>query len=570
MNGQTDSLALLLVVIWPLLLVLAVAFAATRTVALRLVPWAALPALAVVAVLADCALGFPGVLLGSALVLDNTGRVFLMAGASLWLATGLLAIPRLKSDDTGRYAILLLLAMAGCFGTTLAHDALTFFSAATLASYALYGLLVCEPDASAQKAGRWLVVFLVAGDLVVFELLLLLAQAAGSVDFASMRQAFMISDTRALMLGLLIVGFGIKAGVVGFHFWLAPVLLSATPVVRPALVGFMLCAGLLGWLRLLPTPQTPWSAAGSIVQWLVWITLGYTVIAGLLQTRSRSILASAATALTGLWLGALGAALLHPQVWNGMNDAVHVAVLQSGFALAALLLFDRGAGGSVPAWLRHLCHVFMWLAVLLLASAPIVIAGLLAKIDAMAALQLFSLSAAMAFLAVRSLLRVVPAFHVSQHGRTSPDVVLRCGGSIVALLTAGGLILAAMLAAAYGMDMLSSVEIRRAAMMLSAAAVAAWLYDAWLVPCLPAFTRGGLLVAFNNWLALTINYARRLLDTRLPHWCDAGLAHTWQLRSGVDWRRMAERLESRLSRWSTVLVLLMMVGLIVAWWSGSR
>ena len=365
----TTSLALLLAVTWPLLLAVGLAFGATRSVALRLVPWAALPALATVAMLADTGLRLPGAMLGSALVLDGMGRVFLLLSAFLWLATGLLARPQLHDAGANRFAVLLLLAMTGAFGLALAADALLFFTAATLAGYALYGLLVHEANVSAQKAGRVLVVLLVVSDLLVFELLLMLGQAAGSVDFPSLRQAFVDSGNQGLMLGLLIVGFGIKTGVVGVHFWLAPVFVTSVTAVRPALISFIFSAGLLGWLRLLPLGDIHdihWTGAGAVLQWLAWVTLGYAVFVGLLQAHFRSVLAYAAIALSGFWVATLGSALLYPQAWNGMAESTHAAVLQSGFALAALLLLDWRTGGCAPAWLRRISTGVMWLATLLI------------------------------------------------------------------------------------------------------------------------------------------------------------------------------------------------------------
>ena len=278
MSTLTVSTLLLLVMIWPLLLAAAVAFGATRPVALRLVPWAALPALVAAVALADSGLRLPDTLLASALVLDSLGRVFLLLNAILWLAAGLLLRGRLRNDGAGRFAVLQLLAMTGSLGLALAGDALLFFTAATLAGYALYGLLVSDAYAGAQKAGRVLVVLLVVSDLLVFELLLLLGQAAGSVDFPSLRQALLNADNQGVLLVLLIAGFGIKAGIAGVHFWLAPVFLNAVTGVRPALIAFMFAAGLLGWLRLLPLGELHWSAAGSMLQWLAWVTLGYAAI----------------------------------------------------------------------------------------------------------------------------------------------------------------------------------------------------------------------------------------------------------------------------------------------------
>ena len=47
-------------------------------------------------------------------------------------------------------------------------------------------------------------------------------------------------------------------------------------------------------------------AAGGALQWLAWLTLGYALIVGLLQTQVLSILAYVAVALSAFWVALLG------------------------------------------------------------------------------------------------------------------------------------------------------------------------------------------------------------------------------------------------------------------------
>ncbi len=557
------SRMLLLVALWPLLLAGMMSFDTTRPLAMRLVPWAALPALISAIVFPGLGLRLPGVMLGGALVLDGTGQVFLLLSATLWLAAGLLARPQLQSAGANRFAVLLLLAMAGGFGLVLAADAMLFFTAGTLAGYALYGLLVHNGNLSTQTAGRVLVVLLVLSDLLVFELLLILGKVSGSVDFMSLRQALMNTGNRGLLLGLLIVGFGIKAGVVGVHFWLAPVFVNAGMAVRPALISFMLGAGLLGWLRLLPLGEIHWSDTGSVLQWLAWFTLGYAVLAGLSKVHPRAVLACTAIALTGLWVAMLGAALLHPQSWSGMVEAAHAAILQSGFALAALLLLDRHTAGTVPKRLAPLPHAVRWLAVLPLALVPVSVIGFFPQGDGFVAMQMFLATAAITFLVVRGLLLSPPSIQGPRTMRISPDVELQPTQTPPerALLAAWGLTGAGVLAATLNLLGRSSSDFWQPALMMLAASFAAWLSVKRPVPHLSDLpllmgTRRALDVAFSQgWL---------LADRRLPLWRDAGLAWVWRLWSRVDWRRIVGRIESTFSHWPAALVILVLLGLLTA------
>lgn len=571
MNEAFSSLVLLLVIIWPFVLAAGLSFNATRSVALRLTPWASLPALAVAGALADTSVRLPDVMLGSELALDSTGRIFLLVSAVLWLAVGLLARSQLRTADAIRFAVLLLLTMAGGFCTALAGDALLFFASSTLAGYGLYGLLVYGGDVPSQRAGRMLVILLVVSDLIVLELLLLLGQAAGTADFTSLRQALLNTDNRELMLGLLIIGFGIKLAVVGVHFWLAPVVMTAGVSIRPALISFMLTAGLLGWLRLLPLGDIHWTSEGIVLQWLVWVTLGYAVFVGLMQADFRSVMAYAAIALTGLWLAILGAVFQQPQSWHEIVDVLHAAVPQTGFALAALLLLDRNAGESNRAGLRYLYHAVMWLAALLLAAAPIGVTTALTGANSTAAAQMSWIASAISFLVVRSLVLNARTFQDSRDKKIIQYVVQQPvqASAFTILLVAAGLTVAATVAAVSNTVGLSTAEFQYSALMMSAAALAAWLSAARVVPRLPVLVSGDLPARISNRLAASLVHGWLLADTRLPLLRDAGMASLKRHWSNLDCGQVVERIESELVRWRTALTIFLLLGLLLVWWSGN-
>jgi len=563
MITTSAPLLVLLMLTWPLLLAMAVAFKASRGLALKMVPWAALPALLAAGVLADTGLVLPHAMLGGVLLLDGSGRLFLLLCAGLWLATGLLAHPQLHSAGAGRFAVLLLLALAGSQGLALAGDALLFFAAGTLAGYAVYGLLVHQAHESTHRAGRVLMVLLVVSDLVIFELLLLLGQAAGSVDFMSLRDAMADTDSRGLMLGLLLVGFGVKAGVVVLHVWLAPALMTAAPAIRPALIGLMFGAGLLGWLRLLPLGQVHWDDAGLVMQGLAWATLLYAVVVGCLQAQPRAVLGYAAMALTGLWLALLGYALRHPQAWQGIAEAGPAAVLQSGFALAALLIVPQSRGSYARVGSRWLGRAVMWLAALLLAVTPLGFTLAVSVVDDGTLLPLSATMAGIALLVLRSLLLMSVTDPGGQDGtvtgqRYSP------AAKALPLWVAGGLTSAALLTAAGSLHGLSLAEWGRAALLTTLAAGVAWLSVRPSLGWLPVLPAGDLLAPVSRGLTAALKFGRGFGHSRLPRWRDAALARLLGPCSRLDWRQRIGRWEVVINPWSTALVLLVLLGLIAA------
>ncbi|MGB5397051.1 MAG: proton-conducting transporter membrane subunit, partial [Gammaproteobacteria bacterium] len=471
------SLTLLLLVAWPLLLVAGLVFEGSRATLLKLVPWSALPVLVAAAVLATDKLQLPFVMLGSGLVLDASARVFLLLNAGLWLATGLLAGSKLRGAGAERFAILLLLAMAGSFCLALAADAALFFAASTLTAYSLYAMLAYQADASAQPANRVLLVLLVVSDLLVFELLLLLGQSAGSVDFTALRQALVNTDNRGLVVALLLFGFGIKTGVLGVHFWLKPVFVSAMPALRPALTGFMFSAGLLGWLRLLPAGELYLLDMGAGLQWLAWATLVYAVVLGMLHVHHRALLAYAAIVLGSLWLVLLGAAQPSLLVSNAITSTIYATVLQAGFAITALLLAGRCSLLTEAVSLRFLFAGVRWLAVLLLVTAPLGVAAAVQGFNDAVAMQLDWVAAAITFLAVRGVLLMPASINADAgdhtlHSDVQPAADLQGARS---LLVSIALTLAALLAATYNLSLQWNSGLLQSGLMIAAAAAAAWL-----------------------------------------------------------------------------------------------
>jgi len=556
---------LLLILVWPLLLALAVAVKASRNLALKVVPWAALPALLAAGVLADTGLELPYAMLGSVLRLDDSGRLFLLLSAGLWLATGLLAYPQLHNAGASRFAVLLLLALAGVQGLALAGDALLFFTAGTVVAYALYGLLVHQADASALYAGRVLMVLLVISDLVVFEVLLLLGQAAGSVDFVSLRQAMAGTDSSGLMLGLLLIGFGAKAGIVGLHVWLAPALKTAVPAIRPALIGFMFGAGLLGWLRLLPLGQIHWGDAGMVLQGLAGVTMLYAVVAGGLQAHPRAVPGYIAMALTGLWLVMLGFALRYPQGWGGVVEVGPAALLQSAFALAALLVVPCPDGVTTRTGSRQLGWAVAWVAALLLVVTPLGFMMAVPGGDATTLLELSAAMAGMAFLVVRRLLLVTAATGEAQEwtaslaGQQSSPII-----RILPLLVACGLTGAALLSVADTLRGLTLARLWLSGLLIVLAGGAAWLSTNRRAAGWPKLPVGDLLAPVSRGLAVSLSVGRDLGHRQMPRWRDAALTRLLCPWSGVNWGGVIDRWQARISPWSTALVLLLLLGLIVA------
>lgn len=343
----------------PLLLAALLWHPSSRVLALRLAPWAPLPALVLaLAAPAPLELHLPWLLLDTRLGLDATGQVFLLFTALIWLAAGVFARAWLV-DDARRhgFAGFFLLTQAGNLGVCLALDVASFYGFFALMSLAAYGLIVHERNAAAWRAGKVYLVLALAGEMLILAGLLL---AVGDHPLAA---------------GCLILGFGVKTGLPLLHVSL-PLAYAAAPTPAAAvLAGAMIKAGLLGWLRFLPLGETALPDAGSamLLAGAVAIVLGSAI--GLTQRQPGALLAYSSISQMGHLAIAVGAGLLAPELWPLLLPAITLFAVHHAFAKTALFL---GLGmvqrrGATPAVMLGLA-----MPALALAGAPLT-SGMLAK-----------------------------------------------------------------------------------------------------------------------------------------------------------------------------------------------
>lgn len=357
----------------PLALIPFVLAPVTRNTALRLAPWAPLPALGLAALTApDWAIDLPGVLVGVRLGLDATGRLFLLFTALVWLLAGVFARGWLADDARlPRFWAFFLATQAGNLGVCFALDAVSFYGFFALMSFAAYGLVVHTGSDDALRAGRVYLTMAVLGETLLVAGLLLAAGNAGTHHFAGLAAAPMSNAAAAL----LIAGFGVKLGLPLLHMWL-PLAHPVAPVPASAVLsGVMLKAGLLGWLRCLPLGAQALPEAGTTLMLAGFIAMLLGVAAGLMQRNVKVLLAYSSVSQMGYLSLGVGAGLLSPAAWPLLLPAVAFYALHHALAKSALFL---GAGLIRTHGANALRRAALALPALALAGAPLT-SGMLAK-----------------------------------------------------------------------------------------------------------------------------------------------------------------------------------------------
>jgi len=362
----------------PLLMVVAAMWSSVRVKLLALLPIAPLPALVTAIFAPGGSLALAPAPLRLTLALDDPGAMLLGGAGLLWCAAGFYASTYMcKSADRSAFAIWWLLTLTGSLGVFIVADMTSFYLAFGLASLSAYGLVAYEGTPAARRASTIYMVLALLGE--AFLLLAFVMLAAGNPGGNPM-----IRDAVALLpssqwcgpiIVLLILGFGLKMGLVPLHVWM-PLAHPVAPMpASAALSGIIVKAGVIGLIRFLPL-DTALPFWGMVLMALGLFTAFYAVLIGLTQQHPKVVLAYSTVSQMGVVGGVLGAGL--------MAGAPGTAVLAAFYALHHMLVKGAlflGVGIVANTGRRHagLVMAAMALLALSLAGLPFT-SGMLAKL----------------------------------------------------------------------------------------------------------------------------------------------------------------------------------------------
>jgi formate hydrogenlyase subunit 3/multisubunit Na+/H+ antiporter MnhD subunit len=370
-----SGLLLLAAVAWPVALSLLWLLRAFRRHASPLVATLALPAL-LLAFTGDSTLqlSIPGLYTSMQLGLDAIGRPFVLLTALLWSVVAVHAHTYVSTDPRrGAFMGFLVAAGTGNIGLTVAQDMLSFYLFFALMTFAAYGLVVHTRTAAALRAGRVYIAMAVLGETLIIAGLFTVTAFADNAAFEHVPASFAAMPHPGAVAALIVVGFGVKAGLVPVHLWL-PLAHPVAPTPASALLsGAMIKAGILGWLRFLPIGHMPFESIGMAVMAAGVAATVLAAAVGITQRDVKTVLAYSSISQVGFMAVGIGAALVLPDAAPLLVLAVAVYALHHAPAKAALFL----SVGLVHAGRRRLLAVAA-LPALVLAGAPLT-SGAVAK-----------------------------------------------------------------------------------------------------------------------------------------------------------------------------------------------
>jgi NAD(P)H-quinone oxidoreductase subunit 4 len=238
------------------------------------------------------------------------------------------------------YYSLVLLLNTGVAGAFLAQDLLLFFLFYELELIPLYLLIAIWGGARrGYAATKFLIYTAISGILILAAFLgLVLLSGTGSFAYEPLHAAALSLPltTQLILLGAIIVGFGIKIPLVPFHTWLPDAHVEASTPVSVLLAGVLLKLGTYGLLRfgmdLLPEAWAkfaPWLATWAVVSVL------YGASCAIAQTDMKKMVAYSS-------IGHMGYVLLAAAAATPLSILATVLQMLSHGLISALLFLLVG------------------------------------------------------------------------------------------------------------------------------------------------------------------------------------------------------------------------------------
>ncbi|MEW6308469.1 MAG: complex I subunit 5 family protein [Bacillota bacterium] len=239
----------------------------------------------------------------------------------VWLAAGVFSCEYMAGrNNLPRYYGAMALSLGATVGVALAADLLTLLACFETMTFASYLLVVHEETPEARQAGNTYLYLGAAGGSLLMAGTALAWAFTGSVALTDLGALWAGPEwARALAPGLLIAGFGVKAGMVPLHVWLPQAHPAAPSPASAILSGILIKTGAYGIIRVTAT-LFPSTGAGYVLVWFGTATMLLGVGMALLQANAKRMLAYHSVSQMGYILMGIGAA-----AYLGHHGAVAIA-----------------------------------------------------------------------------------------------------------------------------------------------------------------------------------------------------------------------------------------------------
>jgi formate hydrogenlyase subunit 3/multisubunit Na+/H+ antiporter MnhD subunit len=264
--------------------------------------------------------------LGLSLKIDMLSYVVLLLSAYIWFFVMIYAHEYMSREKKiTRFFFFLGITYSSVIGAIISGDLLMMFIFFEIMTVSSYILVIHGQNEESYKAGYNYIIMGLIGGFLIFTAIILLYFNIGDLRFTSAIAKLQdLGNLKYWIMGLLVFGFGIKAGMAPVHVWLPRAHPVAPSPASALLSGVMIKIGAFGIIRVassyyFPDPNTVlgiddplWSAAsniGAIIIWTGIITMAIGVFLALQQANIKKMLAYHSISQMGYIITGIGVAL---------------------------------------------------------------------------------------------------------------------------------------------------------------------------------------------------------------------------------------------------------------------
>ena len=153
----------------------------------------------------------------------------------------------IRYKNRNRYYFFFMLTLGSTIGIFLSENFLNLFTFFEMMSFTSYALIIHDEDDYSHEAGDTYIVMAVCGGLILLMGLFLLYNYTQTLDISELYISVeKLGNIKYVISALIIIGFGIKAGMVPLHVWLPKAHPAAPAPASAVLSGILLKTGIFG------------------------------------------------------------------------------------------------------------------------------------------------------------------------------------------------------------------------------------------------------------------------------------------------------------------------------------
>lgn len=223
---------------------------------------------------------------------DPLGAVFGLIASSLWVFAAIYSFGYMDSKhNQPSYYSFLLMALSVTLGVAFSGNLVALYLFYELLTFVTYPLVIHERSPKAMKAGSKYILYSLSGAGAILIAIIITYNWTGNLDFSSGAILAGYSGPGLnWLLGLFVIGFGVKAAIMPLHGWLPGAMVAPTPVSALLHAVAVVYSGAYGITRVVYSvfgyELVGQLGLGQIMPWVI----GFTILMGVIIALRQDVL----------------------------------------------------------------------------------------------------------------------------------------------------------------------------------------------------------------------------------------------------------------------------------------